>query len=120
MKELYLLTILDGLNDFLVVLAILGGILGGVGLFAYIMYRFIEREEHPTLKKWGVTLVCIAFTCGFANVFVPTTKQAMMIYGVGTVVDYVQTNEDIKQLPDKCIQALDMWVDNCIEEQQKK
>lgn len=43
-----------------------------------------------------------------------------MICGVGTVVDYVQTNEDIQKLPDKCIQALDLWVDNCIEEQQKK
>lgn len=120
MKELYLLTILDGLNDFLVVLTILGGILGGVGLFAYIMYRLVEQEEHPTLKKWGITSICIALFCSLANVFVPTTQQAMMIYGVGTVVDYVQTNEDIKQLPDKCVQALDMWVDNCIEEQQKK
>jgi hypothetical protein len=84
------------------------------------MCKLIENEEHPMLKKWGIALVCAALTCGLANVLVPTTQQAMMIYGVGTVVDYVQTNEDIKQLPDKCVQALDMWVDNCIEEQQKK
>lgn len=120
MKELYLLTILDGLDDFLVGLTILCGILGGVGLFAYIMYKFIEQEEHSMLKKWGITFICIALTCSLANVFIPTTQQATMIYGIGTVVDYVQTNEDIKQLPDKCVQALDMWVDNCIEEQQKK
>ena len=120
MKELYLLIILDGLNDFLIVLTILGSILGGVGLLAYIMYILVEQEEHPTLKKWGIVSICITLICGFVNVFVPTTQQAMMIYGVGTVVDYVQTNEDIKQLPDKCVQALDMWVDNCIEEQQKK
>lgn len=120
MKELYLLTILDGLNDFLIGLTIPCGILGGIGLFAYIMCKLIENEEHSMLKNWGITLVCTALTCGLANVLIPTTQQAMMIYGVGTVVDYVQTNEDIKQLPDKCVQALDMWVDNCIEEQQKK
>jgi hypothetical protein len=120
MKELYLLTILDGLNDFLVGLTITSGILGGVCLFIYLMYRLIEQEEHPTLKKWGIISFCIAIACSLANVFVPTTKQATMIYGIGTVVDYVQTNEDIKRLPDKCVRALDMWVDNCIEEQQKK
>lgn len=120
MKELYLLTILDGLNDFLTGLTILGGIIGGFCLFAYVMYKLIEKEELSVLKKLGIISICITLTCSLANVLIPTTQQAMMIYGVGTVVDYVQTNEDIKQLPDKCVQALDMWVDNCIEEQQKK
>lgn len=120
MKELYLLTILDGLNDFLVGLTILSGILGGVCLFVCIMYKLIEEGELSMLKNLGIISICIALICSLANVFIPTTQQAMMIYGVGTVVDYVQTNEDIKQLPDKCVQALDMWVDNCIEEQQKK
>ena len=36
---------------------------------------------------------------------------------MGTVVDYVQNNKDLQQLPDKCVQALDMWVDTFIEEQ---
>lgn len=120
MKELYLLTILDGLNDFLVGLTILGGVLGVVCLFVYLMYRLVEQEDHPMLKKWGIISICITLICSLTNVFIPTTQQAMMIYGVGTVVDYVQTNEDIKQLPDKCVQALNMWVDKCIEEQQKK
>lgn len=51
------------------------------------------------------------------NVFIPNTKQASFIYGMGTVVDYVQNNKDLQQLPDKCVQALDMWVDTFIEEQ---
>lgn len=56
MKELYLLTILDGVNDFLTGLTIPCGILGGVGLFAYIMCKLIENEEHPMLKKWGYSI----------------------------------------------------------------
>lgn len=45
-------------------------------------------------------------------VFVPTKKEALLIYGVGGTIDYVKTNPTAKQLPDKCIKALDGWVDS--------
>ena len=38
-----------------------------------------------------------------------------MIWGVGNVIDYVQTNETVKQLPDKVMNALDIWVDSYIQ-----
>jgi hypothetical protein len=45
-------------------------------------------------------------------IFVPTTKQAMLIYGVGGTIDYIKQNPTAKQLPDKCVKALDKWVDS--------
>ena len=48
-------------------------------------------------------------------VLVPTTKQALLIYGVGGTVDYLKQNPTAKQIPDKCINALDKWVDSWTE-----
>lgn len=53
-------------------------------------------------------------------VFTPTTKEALMIWGVGGTIDYVKSNETAKQLPNKCIEALDKWVDSLNEEEKKK
>lgn len=49
------------------------------------------------------------------TIFVPDTKDAMLIYGVGGTVDYLKQNPTAKQIPDKCINALDKWVDSWIE-----
>lgn len=50
------------------------------------------------------------------NIFIPTTNEALLIYGVGGTIDYVKSNKTAKQLPDKCIKALDKWADNINEE----
>ena len=47
------------------------------------------------------------------------TNEALMIYCVGGTIDYVKSNKTAKQLPDKCIKALDKWVDNLNEEKQE-
>ena len=53
------------------------------------------------------------------NFFIPTTNEALMVYGIGGTIDYIKSNETAKQLPDKCIKALDKWVDNLNEEKQE-
>ena len=35
-----------------------------------------------------------------------------MIFGVGGTIDYIKSNETINQLPDKCVKALDAWVES--------
>lgn len=42
----------------------------------------------------------------------PSKEDMLLIYGVGTTLDYIQENETAKQLPDKCIEALDAWVES--------
>lgn len=40
------------------------------------------------------------------------------IIGIGTTIDHIKDNEVVKQLPDKCIEALDQWVENIKEEKE--
>lgn len=63
------------------------------------------------VKKYFITAVVAVILSGIGLVFVPKTNEALLIYGVGTTIDYVDNNETIKQLPDKAVQALDKYLD---------
>lgn len=54
------------------------------------------------------------------TIFVPTTKEALMIYGIGGTIDYLKENPTAKQLPDKCVNALDKWADSWVNEEDPK
>lgn len=53
--------------------------------------------------------IALFFTVSF--ILTPTTNEALTIYGVGGTIDYIKQNPTAKQIPDKCINALDKWVD---------
>ena len=59
--------------------------------------------------KWMIVTDVIAL---LILVFVPTTKDALMIYGLGSVKEYVESNNKVKELPDKAIEVLDKYLDN--------
>lgn len=59
---------------------------------------------------------CIVLAISLMGVIVfPSKEDMLLIYGVGTTLDYIQNNETAKQLPDKCIEALNIWVESLTE-----
>jgi hypothetical protein len=71
-----------------------------------------DEKQKRKLRK-GANYSIITFLIGLILwIFVPTQKEALLIYGVGGTIDYLQANPTAKQLPDKCIKALDGWVDS--------
>ena len=88
----------------------------------YKEYHGCWDEYMREYKKWmrnAKRCAVIFFVSVFINIFIPTTKQALLIYGVGGTIDYIKSNDTAKQLPDKCVKALDKWVDNLNEEKQE-
>jgi hypothetical protein len=71
-----------------------------------------EKEEAQKtwlwLKRSSITLIISSVI----SIFIPSTKEALLIWGVGSTIDYIQENETAKQLPDKCINALNDWVES--------
>lgn len=53
------------------------------------------------------------------GIFVPSEKDLYAIYGIGGTIDYIKSNDTAKQLPDKVINALDAWIDEQINDNQK-
>lgn len=72
---------------------------------------FTENQKR-TLRK-GASYSIITFLIGLLLwIFVPTKKEALLIYGVGGTIDYIKQNPTARKLPDKCVNALDKWVDS--------
>lgn len=115
MSELYWLTRLDGIEVLLVLGIVFGIILlitGGIGSLMWAIDEDMTRRFIKTFKTGLITLVISVIL----KIFVPTKKDAFLILGLGGTVDYLQNSEVAKGLPDKCINALDAWVESFTEE----
>ena len=129
MNEIYWITRLDTICKFLSAVAVVCFIISTVtGIFA--MFNRFEADDYEEggkyyncyMQKFKMFLnyfkrfIFVTIIACLINFFIPTTNEALMIYGVGGTIDYIKSNETAKQLPDKCIKALDKWADNMNEE----
>ena len=128
MWELYWISRLGTINTMMIIVL-------GISLVVGIVSAITRSEASSYLKNWAssslyketldemkgatkvlkislitsiISIICIIFT--------PTTKQAFLIWGVGGTIDYLKENPTAKQLPVKCIKALDSWVDSFTKE----
>ena len=70
-----------------------------------------EKQKHKLRRSANYSVI----TCLIGLIlwiFVPTQKEAFLIYGVGGTIDYIKQNPTAQKLPDKCVNALDKWVDS--------
>ena len=113
MNELYWITRFDSICACATVAYVVGIIAVVISLF--ILAVALE-EQDADVKKTGTKFFRISFIifiCGLIlKIFVPTSKEALLIWGVGGTIDYLQENPTAQKLPDKCIKALDKWVDS--------
>lgn len=127
MSEIYWITRLGYINTACSVIGIFGIIAGLVLLLFYLLQKQeviegsydYEKEKRllDTLKEcknWSLSISVILLLIAL---FTPTTKEAVMIWGIGNTIDYIKNNDTAQQLPDKCINALDAWVESLNEEE---
>ena len=118
MSEIYWLTRLDGLSTLLYVLMSLGIIVTFIsGICYFSANNDSEVKAASSSFRWGIV---ITIFIAFSAVMVPNSKEAFMIYGIGSTVDYLKSNEVAKNLPDRCIKYLDAWVEKITEDPQYK
>ena len=121
MNEIYWITRLDGICKFLTATAIVSFLIA-IALIVFVCNRDEMDDESWDYKrciKHSKLCILVTIVSCAINVFIPTTNQALLIYGFGSTIDYIKSNDTAKQLPDKCIKALDKWVDNLNEEKQE-
>lgn len=120
MSELYWLGVLGNLHDFGEVVFILSIIvLFGLGLWT-LMFGSDYDESFEKIKR---NIKCSIYALVFGIticVFIPSTKSLLIIYGVGGTIDYLKENKDANKIPDKCIKALDKYLDDALKEDKDK
>lgn len=89
---------------------------GGAILF------FTEGLDYFDLKKVKCYLKKFAMVFAFFTIgaiMIPTQHDLIAIYGLGGVIDYIKSNDRAKQLPDKCIDALNKYIESLNNEKDK-
>lgn len=110
---MYWITRLSSIHDaFLFVFIIAATVASLIGVVILLIGGNKDAYDcFKYVKKYFITAVVAVILSGMGLVFVPKTSEALLIYGVGTTIDYIDNNGTIKQLPDKAVQALDKYLD---------
>lgn len=123
MSTLYWISVLDNIN-FLFVLIFIASLLFSVASVLVNLTcmpdeisKALDYKRFIKTKNWAYTLL---ITSTLVITFVPPKRELYIIYGVGGTIDYLKDNPTAKELPDKCIKALDTWVDNFNKEEGNK
>lgn len=116
MNEIYWLTRFDALNTILIISFIVACIVAFATTILILDmrsdYGHEDDDDNYVLAKKVLKSSSIAsFIICLLFILTPTQKQALIIWGVGGTIDYIKSNDTAKQLPDKCIKALDKFVD---------
>lgn len=125
MSTLYWITVLGNLSVFAaILLAVLLTIAGGIG-FYILLCIFDPYDGHDGAYKEYIfkiekRLLISLIIPILMTVFIPSKEQLYVIYGVGTVVDYVKGSKEVQKLPDNAVKALNMWLENVNKEKKDK
>lgn len=119
MSTLYWITVLNNIKFLFVLIFIVSFIFSiacvitNLACSVYELSEAFNYKRFIKTKHWAYTLLIIST---LVVIFVPSENQLYKIYGVGGTIDYLKNNPTAKELPDKCIKALDTWVDNLNKE----
>lgn len=115
MNDIYWLTRFDNLHTISTVILIASLISLVIFTIVYFANYDEDLESEKRYKKLGKRFalwsIIPAVIGAMGVIFIPTTKEAFAIWGIGGSIDYLRQNPTAKKLPDKCIDALDRWVD---------
>lgn len=113
MSTLYWINVLDNINSLCIILFAISLILGIACFLVSLFYNEDEVSfDYKGFIKIRNRIYAILIVSTLVIVFLPSKSQLYIIYGVGGTIDYLKENPTAKELPDKCIKALDTWVDN--------
>lgn len=124
MSEIYWITVLGNLRT--VALIIFAMATGIAILYVYILFSTMSAydtdEIHEIakrkIKKIAIPSLIVGFIMLIVAVLIPSKQDMYLIYGVGNVIDYCQDNPKVKELPDKAVEALDIWLDMVNEKEE--
>ena len=127
MKEMYWISVVGNIGDVSEAMILFCGIcILLFGSFSAIIDSGvagcgaeIEARGARFLKKATKTGFIVGIISVFIAIFVPGEKQLYKIMGIGMAIDYIKENDAVKNLPDKCINALEEWVDSIEEDKEE-
>ena len=122
MSEIYWITRLGALDTLCEVVLFLTGLLF-VLIFSFypLIHDYLDDDGHEEQRARFIKAVKLsAVLCVLAiigKVFIPTQKELLLIYGIGGTIDYVQSSDKAKELPDKAVEALGKYLEEASKDE---
>lgn len=124
MNEIYWITVLGNLQTVaFITFAIATGIAILCACILIAVIAIYDADEIDTIterkiKKITVSSSIVGFIMLMVAIFIPSKQDMYLIYGAGNVIDYCQDNPKVKELPDKAVEALNIWLDMVNEKEE--
>lgn len=124
MSEIYWITVLGNLQTVaFITFAIATGIAIICACILIAVIAIYDADEIDTIterkiKKITVSSSIVGFIMLMVAIFIPSKQDMYLIYGAGNVIDYCQDNPKVKELPDKAVEALNIWLDMVNEKEE--
>lgn len=121
MNEIYWITRFDGISAVLMTMVVIAGLITvGMGIFYAAEYSTLDKADkgkatRNTKRAFWVFTVLLALYA-----FVPDTKEALAIWGIGGTIDYLKENKTAQQLPQKTLDAIDKFLEEYITDEEQK
>lgn len=105
MSTIYWIETFTGICIALAILALI------FAIFGFIAFASGMEDKDDKLTSCGKKSLIASLFLFIAFAFMPTTSTGYKILGIGGTINYLKGNDTAKQLPDKCIKALDMLLE---------
>ena len=116
MSEIYWISRLDYICNLFIALSIVFGVIAVTGGITLTVMDKSDNDYPTILKTVKRSILILGFSL-LGVIFLPDTKQAYMIWGLGGTIDYIKSNETVQKLPDKTVQCLDKFLDEYLNEE---
>lgn len=111
MNTIYWITRLDGIVITSWILFAISISFVLIGIIEAYLIDLLDDEVKERTKVLFKVFTPIAIITLLLTLFVPTTKEAIVIYGGGKILNYVESNEKLQNMPDKVVELTDEYID---------
>lgn len=109
MLELYLLSVVSTLKIIALVFVVI------TGVATLISCVISDASDHRAASKTFKFVSPVFIISLILTIFCPSKPELYMIFGVGSAIDYLQSSDAAKQLPDKTLNVLNKMCDEYLD-----
>lgn len=110
MSDLILISILSNLATLFIIASVILAFVVLVFTIMAIDTDVADEDDRKWAKNKAIRFFISLVICLVFATLLPNKKEVYMIYGFGSVIDYVDNNETAKELPDKVVDIVDSYL----------
>lgn len=120
-EKIYWLTRLDGIENFSIAMIVIGSSFILIRLVYIAIEYSMIGEPAPSLKWYNHLLFWTIYVTSIASlIFIPTQKEAILIFAGGKTINFIEQDSSITKIPSQTTSIISMFMENEIQSLKKE